>query len=164
MSCGFDTARGNTITWYGPGHNGSQAPNTPCQRTSQISIRNHDPQSQTSGWFASRSWSTVQGNLANGRVLRIPAQVQKFVSRWRPHHFLCKIFDVDSTQHRGEFVRRLRPRDFDREAVRPGGRPRALGRIHDGTVGPSVRQPADRLRGVAHCGKRTTVAGGHHEG
>ena len=36
-----------SITWYEPGHNGSQAPNTPCRRTSQIIIRSHDPQNQT---------------------------------------------------------------------------------------------------------------------
>jgi len=74
--------------------------------------------------FAWCSWSTVQGNLANGRVLRIPAPVQKFVSRWRPHHFLRKFFDVDSTQHRGESVRRLRPGAVtigERRRVRPRG-------------------------------------------
>ena len=86
----------------------------------------------TANEFAWCSWSTVQGNLANGRVLRIPAPVQKFVSRWRPHHFLRKFFDVNSTQHRGESVRRLRPRG-DREAARGG-----LGQWDGSTTDPAV--------------------------
>ena len=83
-------------------------------------------------WIPAKKYeSHLQGNLANGRVLRIPAQVQKFVSR-RPHHFLRKFFDSNSTQHRGESVRRLRPRG-DREAAR--GR---LGQWDGSTTDPAV--------------------------
>jgi len=128
MSCDFDTARGNTITWYGPGHNGSQAPNTPRRRTSQISIRNHDPQSHTSGWFAWCPWSKA--------ILRTDVRfgfLRKFKSLRRGGgHITSCARSSTSTAHNigGSLSVDFGPRDFDREAVKRAGsaQPRALAR------------------------------------